>query len=224
LAWTDNASLILASKSPRRAEILGDAGIEFTVVSTEIDEDVYLLGADSSSETRDPVEAVRRLALVKARAVATLRSGAFVLGADTIVVLDGEILGKPESAGSAVKMLHRLSGRSHRVITGVTVIDPGGKTHTDIASTSVVFRNLEDGEVVDYVATGSPLDKAGGYGIQDSSFAPVESYDECYLNVVGLPMCVTIRLLEMSGFNRFPAAVCRRHINLDPALHPKAIK
>ena len=89
---------------------------------------------------------------------------------------------------------------------------------------SVLFRNLERSEVANYVATGSPLDKAGGYGIQDSSFALVESYDDCYLNVMGLPMCVTIRLLEISGFRRFSTAVCKRHLNFDAACGSKAIK
>ena len=224
MATTNNSSLILASGSPRRAEILGDAGIKFTVAPVDIDEEFFLFSADNSLETRDPGEVVRRLALEKARAVAANRSGAFVLGADTVVVLDGEILGKPESSANAVAMLHRLSGRAHEVLTGVAVVEPNGTIRTDFASTSVLFRKLERGEVADYVATGSPLDKAGGYGIQDSSLAPVESYDDCYLNVVGLPMCVTIRLLEKSGFNRFPEVVCGRHINLDPALHSKAIK
>ena len=224
MAITDNSSLILASRSPRRAEILGDAGIKFTVTSADIDEKVFLSGAGRSSNTRSPVEVVQRLAFEKARAVAANRLGAFVLGADTVVVLDDEILGKPGSSGNAVAMLHRLSGRAHEVITGVTVVDPNGTVRTDFASTSVLFRNLERSEVANYVATGSPLDKAGGYGIQDSSFALVESYDDCYLNVMGLPMCVTIRLLEISGFRRFSTAVCKRHLNFDAACGSKAIK
>ena len=202
-------ALILASRSPRRAEILGEAGIEFKVVSTDIDEDRLLSGPGALDD------AVQRLALEKARTAAELTPGAFVLGADTIVVLDGHILGKPESPGHAVDMLRRMSGRAHDVISGVAVVGPDGESHTDFVSTLVLLRELEAGEIADYVATGSPLDKAGGYGIQDSSFAPVASYDECYLNVVGLPMCVTSELLENTGLLPPGNIICHGHARPD---------
>ena len=212
-----NRALILASRSPRRAEILGEAGIEFNVVSSDIDED-RLLSAPGALD-----DAVQRLALEKARTAAELTPGAFVLGADTIVVLDGNILGKPESPSVAVDMLQRMSGRAHDVISGVAVVGPDGESHTDFVSTLVRFRRLSDEEISHYVLSGSPFDKAGGYGIQDRSFAPVESYDECYLNVVGLPMCVTSELLEKSGLNRPGVATCRGHLGFDAAFYPKAV-
>ena len=213
-----NRVLILASRSPRRAEILGEAGIEFHVVPTDIDEDDLLSGPGRLAD------AVQRLAREKARAAAESVPGSFVLGADTIVVLDGHILGKPESPDQAVDMLQRMSGRAHDVISGVAVVGPDGTSHTDFVSTSVLFRELDDGEIVDYVATGSPLDKAGAYGIQDSPFAPVESYDECYLNVVGLPMCATGKLLENTVLKRPGIVVCRGHLGFDAALNPKAVR
>ena len=200
-----NRKLILASASPRRAEILGKAGIDFHIVVMDVDEDALLSG------TGDLVDALQRLALEKAKAAAEISLGAFVLGADTIVALDGRILGKPESPGHAVEMLHLMSGRAHEVITGVAVVGPDGESQATYVSTSVLLREFDDVEVADYVATGSPLDKAGGYGIQDSSFAPVKSYDDCYLNVVGLPMCVTSELLENTGLLPPGSMVCRGH-------------
>jgi len=202
---SQRSKLILASGSPRRAQILTKASIEIDVVPAEIDEGEILEGG---GELRD---AVQQLALAKAEAIAGFRPGEFVLGADTIVVLDGDILGKPESLEQATEMLGRLSGRQHEVVTGVAIVNPAGDTHTKHVSTSVVFRNLDDKAVVDYVSSGSPFDKAGGYGIQDRSFAPVASYDECYLNVVGLPMCATNELLEQSGFLGIGVSECAGH-------------
>lgn len=200
--------LVLASGSPRRAEILGSAGIDVVVVPADLDEDEVFDGASNL------VDAVQQLATTKAKAVAGLRSGEWVLGADTIVVMDDEVLGKPESVVDAEEMLGRLSGRSHEVITGVAVIGPDGDVQTNSTVTSVRFRELGRDEISSYVATGSPLDKAGGYGIQDSSFAPVARYDGCYLNVVGLPMCATRRLLEISGFMQSGVTVCEGHAGM----------
>ena len=200
-----NGALVLASASPRRAEILGAAGIEFNIVPTDVDEDALLPGPGSHAD------AVQRLALEKAKSVAGMAPGSFVLGADTMVVLDGHILGKPDSPGHAVEMLHRMSGRKHDVITGVAVVGPDGESQTVFVSTSVLMRGFEDVEIADYVATGSSLDKAGAYGIQDSSFGPVKSYDGCYLNVVGLPMCATVELLESTGLPMPGDAVCQGH-------------
>ena len=197
--------LILASGSPRRAEILSDAGIVLEISPADIDEDAVLANGGVL------MDAVQTLALAKARSIASVRSGEYVLGADTIVVLNGEVLGKPGSVGQAVAMLQQLNGRQHDVITGVAVVNPAGETHTKHVSTSVIFRSLNDDEIANYVSSGSPLDKAGGYGIQDSSFAPVASYDECYLNVVGLPMCATSELLEQSGFPNPGGFACSGH-------------
>ena len=201
--------LILASGSPRRAEILSAAGVDLEISPTDIDEDAVL------SNGGVLVEAVRALALAKAVSIASVRSGEYVLGADTLVVLDGEVLGKPGSAGDAVEMLQQLNGRQHDVITGVAVVNPAGETHTKHVSTSVIFRTLNEREIAEYVSSGSPFDKAGGYGIQDSSFAPVASYDECYLNVVGLPMCATSELLEQSGFPNPGEIACPGHADSD---------
>lgn len=209
--------LILASGSPRRAEILSDAGIDFEISPADIDEDAVLANG------AELVDAVKELALAKAQSVASRRSdrhilaGEYVLGADTIVVLDGEVLGKPGSAADAVEMLQRLNGKQHEVITGIAVVNPAGETHTKHVSTSVFFRNLDEGEIAEYVSSGSSLDKAGGYGIQDRSFAPVASYDECYLNVVGLPMCAASELLGQSGFPLSAGISCAGHADSGPA-------
>ena len=201
--------LTLASGSPRRAEILSSAGLEFDIAPAKIDEDAFLVGSE------DLRRAVQDLALAKAKSIAGGRLGEYVLGADTIVVLDGVVLGKPESADQAHAMLRSLSGKSHEVITGVAIINSAGEPHTNYVSTSVTFRSLDDDEIANYVSSGSPFDKAGGYGIQDSSFAPVASYDKCYLNVVGLPMCATSELLEQSGFSVPGGLICSRHYGFD---------
>jgi MAF protein len=197
--------LVLASGSTRRAEILFDAWITLAIEPASVDEDAIL------AKEPDLVSAAQNLALAKAIFVAELNVGEFVIGADTIVVFENEVFGKPESSNEALVMLNRLNGRQHEVITGVAVVNPTGKSQTNFVSTSVVFRNLEDSEISEYVSTGLPLDKAGGYGIQDSSFSPVASYDECYLNVVGLPMCVSSDLLEESGFEIGMSLVCAGH-------------
>ena len=188
-----HSTLILASGSPRRAQILSEAGINFEVVAADIDEDRIFSRHGRLSDL------VQQVALAKAKSIADAKSGTYVIGADTIVVLDDHMLGKPESPRDAIEMLQRLSGRSHVVMTGVAVIGEGGDSHTSYVATSVAFRELGESEIAEYVATGSPMDKAGSYGIQDNSLSPASSYDECYLNVVGLPMCATSELLEKSG-------------------------
>jgi MAF protein len=203
--------LILASGSPRRVQILSEAGIDLEISPADIDEDEVLANGG------ELVDAVQALALAKAQSVALVRTGEYVLGADTIVVLDGEVLGKPGSAAHAVEMLQRLNGRQHKVVTGVALVNPVGETHTKHVSTSVIFRTLNEREIAAYVSSGSPLDKAGGYGIQDRSFAAVASYDECYLNVVGLPMCATSELLDQSGFPLSAAISCIGHADSGPA-------
>ena len=200
--------LILASGSPRRAEILSGAGFQLEVVPSGVDEK-KLFTADT-----DLPRAVEHLALSKAKSVSVSRLNRYVLGADTIVVLDHRVLGKPESSAQATAMLNALSGRNHEVITGVAVIDPSGDTQTISVKTLVTMRGLSNGEIAKYIASGSPYDKAGGYGIQDRSFAPVETYGDCYLNVVGLPMCATLELLQGSGLLRsdmFSTSICDGH-------------
>lgn len=200
-----NNTLVLASSSPRRAQILGEAGLNIQVIPADINED------DAFVDGGSLIDSVEALALSKARVISELQPSSYVLGADTIVVLDDEVLGKPASETQAFEMLNRLSGRAHDVVTGIAVVNPAGETHTKHVSTRVKFRNLDDDEIAEYVYSGSPMDKAGGYGIQDRSFSPVASYDECYLNVVGLPMCATSELLEISGFVASSTIDCAGH-------------
>jgi septum formation protein len=172
--------IVLASRSPRRAALLHQMGFSFRVVSREISEE-----SDLSS---DPVKRVIELSKKKARAVLDRVEEGLIVGADTIVFLDGEILGKPMNKEEAKAMLMKLSGRSHEVFTGFTLIEVGGQQMSDVERTSVTFRHLEEWEVDDYVETGGPLDKAGGYGIQDRSGLFVDRIEGCFYNVVGFPM------------------------------------
>ena len=174
--------LVLASASPRRAELLRSAGIPFEVVVADVDERQL---ADEDAETY-----VRRLARDKAAKVAALCPGRAVLGADTAVVLDGEVLGKPRDVADAVAMLSRLSGRSHRVLTGVCLIDPSGRPETGVASTLVEFRALSEAEIEQYVASGEPMDKAGAYGIQAGARGFIAGIQGDHDTVVGLPVAL----------------------------------
>lgn len=185
--------LVLASASPRRRELLTQAGYAFTVHPAHIPEDP-LAG-------EEPLAYVTRLAREKAQAVYgqlagdLARDGALtVLGADTTVTLDEQILGKPEDAGDAARMLRMLSGRSHRVITGVALATATG---TEVAAeiTSVWFREVSDAEIAAYVASGEPMDKAGGYGIQGRAARWIPRVEGCYFNVVGLPIALVSRML-----------------------------
>ncbi len=133
-------------------------------------------------------EGVKVLSLKKAEAVLPKVTDGLVIGADTVVVLDGEILGKPRNEDEAASMLSRLSGRTHSVYTGFSLVQVGGNTFTDVERTDVTFRVLEDWEIEEYASSGGPLDKAGGYGIQDRSGFFVESINGCFYNVVGFPL------------------------------------
>lgn len=182
-------ALILASKSPRRQQLLQQIGMDFTVRVTDTDETM-----DFSCPPQDEVA---RVSAEKA-AAAVCDPEDVVVAADTIVVVDGKILGKPASEEQAVEMLRMLSGRSHRVMTGLTV-RKGDRvaTHTEI--TELVFRPLSDAEIRAYVATGDPLDKAGAYGIQGMAGAFVERICGDYFNVMGLPICSLTLLLRQFG-------------------------
>jgi septum formation protein len=188
--------LILASASPRRQQLLRQIGADFRVVVSNADEDAI------STDT-PPDEYVRRLAAMKARAVAGgLRESAIVIGADTTVVFEGDILNKPLDASDAEAMLTRLSGNAHEVFTGIALVRVGGDGQIErsleaVARTEVRFRPLEAGEIREYVAGGSPMDKAGGYGIQDDFGAVfVQEVHGCYYNVVGLPLELLYRKLR----------------------------
>lgn len=180
-------NIVLASSSPRRKELLEQIGIKPIIIPAEVDESS--LAADSAEEL------VEVLAEAKAQWVfakldkSNYSSPGFVLGADTVVVLDGQVLGKPVDAENAKNMLRTLSGKTHHVITGVCLISiPQGKIDTWHEVTKVTFRPLSDAEIAAYVMTGEPMDKAGAYGIQGKGALLVEKIDGCYNNVVGLPL------------------------------------
>jgi septum formation protein len=181
--------LILASASPRRRELLVQAGFTFEVSHAHVNED--------TRPGEDPIAYVVRLARDKAEAVyAKLRDPeAIILGADTTVTLDGHILAKPEDAPDATRMLRMLSGRTHRVITGVAITSATG---TEIAAevTGVQFLTLTDKEIADYIATGEQMDKAGAYGIQGRAARWIPRIEGCYFNVVGLPLALVSTMLE----------------------------
>lgn len=178
--------LVLASQSPRRAEILKQAGIPFRVQAAEVDE--------TPLHDEAPEKYVQRLAEMKALAVKAGPEDA-VLGADTTVVVGGEMLGKPADADDARRMLRLLSGRRHEVLTGVC-IKRGVDVVTDWAATQVWFVPMTDREIDDYVASGEPMDKAGAYAIQGLASKFIEKIDGCYFNVVGLPVALVYRHLK----------------------------
>ena len=173
-------NIILASKSPRRADLLKQIGLEFEVYPSDIEEPQI---------TVSPADAVQQLALTKARTVAAKFDVGIVLGADTVVVIDGQPIGKPENDTHAVQILTQLSGNRHEVITGVALIDIERKNEVVWAEqTAVHFRTLHQSEILAYVRSGESSDKAGAYGIQGRAGAFVERIEGCYFNVVGLPL------------------------------------
>ena len=186
--------VVLASQSPRRSEILRQAGIEFTVRIADVDEAVI------AGET--PEEYVQRLAVDKASAVPA-SPGEIVLGADTTVVIDGEILAKPAGEADAVRMLTLLSGRRHDVLTGIC-LRRGAKIVRDYATTGVVFAPLSEKEIEAYVASGEPMDKAGAYAIQGLACKFVERIEGDYFNVMGLPISLVYRHLSRTGLLACP--------------------
>lgn len=174
--------LILASRSPRRLHLFKQVGFHPSVVSCDLEEDI--------DAGRTPEDNARDLALKKARCVAAGVDSGFVVGADTIVAIDGEMLGKPADAVGACRMLARLSGRTHTVFTGFAIVDrPGNEFVTEVEATRVTFRDLAPDEIDEYVRGGSPMDKAGAYGIQDDYGAVfVSRIEGCFYNVVGFPL------------------------------------
>lgn len=173
--------LVLASASPRRAELLRRVGFEFEVVDSAVNE--------AEENYTIPEVHVLELSRKKAETVAKGIEDGLIVGADTIVVLDNEILGKPKDADDARNMLQRLSGRTHTVYTGFALIDrPSGEILTEYEKTDVTFRELDEKEIETYIQTDSPFDKAGAYGIQDLSAIFVTKVDGCFYNVVGFPL------------------------------------
>jgi septum formation protein len=187
--------LILASSSPRRAEILRDAGISFTVLSSAVDE------SEVPGET--PQQHVQRLADAKAELVAARAVGpAIILAADTVVVLDGQILGKPRSTEEARRMLELFSGRTHSVITGATLLRlPEMKRRQFVETTLVHFNKLSRDDISRYLSTEEPYDKAGAYAIQGHAGRFIPRIEGCYFNVVGLPLAHVFSTLRELGWS-----------------------
>ncbi len=186
------AELILASASPRRRELLQRLGVGFRVESSAVPE------MPRSNECAPAF--VRRIAREKAFAVAQSYPEAWVCGADTVVVADGEMLGKPTDAPDAQRMLRRLSGASHHVLTGVALVGPARRAEVDlVVSTVVQFRALDEDEITTYVASGEPMDKAGAYAIQGGAAQFVAQVVGSHTNVVGLPLDEVRELLQRHG-------------------------
>lgn len=184
--------LVLASGSPRRRQLLSLMGIPFIIKAAAVDESPFWGEA--------PTELVLRVSQAKAFAANEIRIDELVVAADTIVVLDGDVLGKPSSTDDAVQMLRRLRGRTHMVYTGISVWHAASRRLVSaLAGTAVWMRDYEDDEISEYVESGDPLDKAGAYAIQHPQFDPVSHVEGCRVNVMGLPLCHLGRALAEFG-------------------------
>jgi len=193
--------ILLASNSPRRRQLLGWTGISYAVSPADLDESLRI--------GENPVDYVRRLAQEKAHALTgSAPAGSLVLGSDTVVVDQGEILGKPADAADADRMLRQLRGHSHTVYTAIAVVEPlSGRTAVDLCSIQVPMREYSDAEIEAYIASGDPLDKAGAYAIQSAAFHPVEQFSGCYAGVMGMPLCHLLRTVRAEYGLDFPADV-----------------
>jgi len=184
--------IILASASPRRAELLKKIVKKFTIKPSQVDE--------TKIKAETPEMFAVRAALAKAEDVAEKTKNAVVIGADTIVVLGKKIIGKPKNKKNAIRILKSLSGKTHRVITGLAIVDSEtGRSLTHCEMTAVRMRKLKEKEILDYVGTGSPLDKAGAYGIQEIENVFVAGIEGDYDNVVGLPVAALSKLLRLTS-------------------------
>ena len=184
--------LVLASASPRRRKLFSLLEVPFVAAAAYVDEE--------SEGGESPQEMVCRLSLAKAKTVALSYSEGLIVAADTIVVLNGDVLGKPADEAEAVAMLRRLRGRKHIVFSGVTVDNPAlGRAITELVKSAVWMRAYTDEEVARYAASGDPLDKAGAYAIQYQNFSPVERIEGCYASIMGLPLCHLAMALVQLG-------------------------
>jgi septum formation protein len=188
---TENRPWVLASSSPRRRDLLGLLCSNFEVIPSQIEE--------FQQPGESPIQMVQRLAKEKAIAVHNSRPESLVIGADTVVVCEGQILGKPGSPDEARAMLQKLSGRTHEVMTGLCVLK-GETVAVDAARTLVRFSLLSVEEIEDYLATGEPFDKAGAYATQGKAARFVEAIEGCFFNVVGLPVSLLYRMLRRPEF------------------------
>ncbi|MFN2383627.1 MAG: nucleoside triphosphate pyrophosphatase [Gemmatimonadota bacterium] len=194
--------LVLASGSPRRRQMLEQLGLAFVVVPAPPAVEAPWDGATA------PVVYARRTAAAKAAAVASSHPEALVLGADTIVVVEGDVLGKPADRRQAAAMLRRLSGRTHTVHTALAIRASGGREAQGVETTTVQFRDLSEADITAYCATGEPDDKAGAYAIQGCGATLVERLEGCYYNVLGFPVTLFLRLLTQVGHRyEFPGRI-----------------
>ena len=186
-----NLKLVMASCSPRRRELIQALDLQIIITEPNLVENMYGTG-------ENPHDLVLRLSMEKVNSVQDDISGAIVLGADTVVVLGNNVIGKPSDVSDAMNMLHHLKGRTHLVMTGITALDlKSNKYRSTVTTTKVFMRNYTTKEMELYANSKLPLDKAGGYGIQDTPFNPAEAIEGCYFNVVGLPICEVINLLKL---------------------------
>jgi septum formation protein len=186
---SSTATFILASASPRRRELLRSVGLKFKTIPAHVDED-YIKG-------ESPKQHVRRLAQEKALLISQKYPRAWVLGADTIVVIDGLILGKPKNKTQAKEMLKKLSGREHKVFTGFAVTQIASKvSHSDVVQSTVKFKKISAAELDWYIACDEPYDKAGGYAVQGKGAYFIKSIRGSYTNVIGLPLCEVLETLK----------------------------
>ncbi len=183
--------IILASKSPRRKEILENLGFEFDIITADTDE---------SSDITEPESLVQVLAVRKGKAVQNMRGerDTLIISCDTVVSCDGKILGKPHTPEEAKSMLRSLSGRSHTVLSGLALFY-NGKTISGVESTEVYFANMPSDFIETYVASGDPMDKAGSYAVQGKTSLYIDKIDGCYFNVVGLPVRLLAKLMNNLG-------------------------
>jgi len=182
--------IILASQSPRRKKILEQIGLDFKVVISDFDE--------TKIRFKTPQEMVEKLSLGKAKTIAKKYPNSIIIGADTTVIFKSEIIGKPKSKEDAVRILRLLSGNTHEIVTGFTVLK-GNKSITKHVTSRVKFKKLTEDEIKAYVATGEPMDKAGGYGIQEKGGLFMENIQGDYFNVVGLPIFAVAKALKKFG-------------------------
>jgi len=192
------SQLVLASASPRRHEIVSRLGLDVDVATNDVEE-------PPARPDQEPQDVAVERALIKARASAALRESGTIVGADTVVEVDGEVLGKPVDGDDAWRMLRALRNREHRVITGVALIDAAtGDERTAFRATRVIMRDYGDDEIESYIASGGPFDKAGSYAVQHEGFSPAAEVRGCYLNVVGLPVCTLLKEAERFGLRITP--------------------
>ena len=190
------ARLTLASASPRRQELMEHSGLEFDIRPADLDE-TQLPG-------EIPLDMVRRLSFEKARAIAATLISGLVIGADSTVVFEGQAVGKPVDDDDARRMLRQLSGTTHHVSTGITVVDAeSGKFLSDALTSQITLRILSEQEIESSIASGVPKDKAGAYAVQDLVLRPASDWQGCYNNIVGLPVCRLLEMLQQLGY-KFP--------------------